>query len=345
MSEHPTSASTDGYEVLQGGAADTPEDEFALHVLVGLGEEPKRLSSRYFYDDHGSELFAAITDQEDYYLTSAEQEILEANRARITGMVADHPFNLVDLGAGDGRKTFTVIEHLASSQADFRYVPIDISEGAMKGLVKKTRARFPDISVGGLVSEYFSGIRWLGQETGRRNLVLFLGSNIGNFSRGQAREFLRRLWNALQEDDYVLVGFDMKKDIDTLLRAYNDRAGKTRDFNLNLLARINQQLGANFDLNKFQHFSTYNVMSGAMESFLVSREHQKVWVAELEREFSFKPYEPIHTEYSCKYLMEDITGLAGDTGFEVDATFFDAQQRFCDALWRVKKTARKPRLA
>lgn len=331
---------TDGFTILDPGAVDSPESEFALHVLVGLSERPKRLSSRFFYDDTGSELFAAITDQPDYYLTAAEQEVLEANRARITGMVADASFNLVDLGAGDGRKTFTVIEHLVTSQADFRYVPIDISDGAMRTVVSRTRQRFPKVEVAGLVSEYFRGIRWLGSETDRRNLVLFLGSNIGNFSRGQAREFLRRLWNALQPDDYVLIGFDLKKDIDTLLQAYNDRGGKTAAFNLNLLARINAELGANFDLGKFQHYSTYNVLNGAMESYLVSREAQTVWVEQLQREFTFKPFEAIHTEYSYKYLLEDIEGLAQDTGFEIEGTFFDGQRRFCDALWRVNKTRR-----
>ena len=328
----------DGYTVLEAGAIEQPESEFALHVLVGLSERPKRLSSRYFYDDEGSRLFAAITDEPDYYLTAAEQEILDANRARITGAVADHPFNLIDLGAGDGRKTFTVIEHLVASGADFRYVPIDISEGALQGLVAKTRQRFPGVEVAGLVSEYFSGISWLGATTQRRNLVLLLGSNIGNFSRTQAREFLRRLWNALDNDDYVLIGFDLKKDIDTLLSAYNDSGGKTRQFNLNMLARINRELGANFDLEAFQHFSTYNVLNGAMEAFLVSRKRQKVWVEALEREFVFKPYEAIHTEYSYKYLRDDVDGLAADTGFEVEKLFYDAQERFCDALWRVRKS-------
>lgn len=335
MSDHDT-----GYAVLDPGAIDSPEAEFALHVLVGLSERPKRLSSRFFYDDRGSELFAAITDQPEYYLTAAEQEILEAHRARITGMVADAAFDLVDLGAGDGRKTFTVIEHLVTSRADFRYVPIDISAGAMKTVVSRTRARFPEVEVAGLVSEYFRGIRWLSQEHARRSLVLFLGSNIGNFGRGQAREFLRRLWNALRPNDYVLIGFDLKKDIDTLLLAYNDPAGKTAAFNLNLLARINAQLGANFKLDAFQHYSTYNVLNGAMESYLVSREAQTVWIEQLQRTFAFQPFEAIHTEYSYKYLLEDIEGLAAETGFAVEATFFDDERRFCDALWRVEKSNR-----
>jgi dimethylhistidine N-methyltransferase len=328
----------DGYTVLQPGSLETTQPQLAIDVLVGLSEDPKRIPSRYFYDDRGSELFAEITDTPEYYLTAAEQEILEAHRARITGMVADEPFNLIDLGAGDGRKTFTLIEHLSQSNAAFRYVPIDISEGSMRGLVDTARQRFPDVELGGLVSEYFNGIRWLREQTKRRNLVLFLGSNIGNFSRGQAREFLRRLWNALSADDYLLIGFDLKKDIDTLLLAYNDRAGKTAAFNLNLLTRINEVLGADFDLRSFQHYSTYNVTSGAMESFLVSLEQQTVWVAELERSFEFKPFEALHTEYSYKYLEEDVHGLAADTGFQVEGVFFDAQRRFCDGLWRVKKT-------
>jgi len=330
---------SDGYTVLEPGFDADPNHDFAVDVLVGLSEEPKRLSSRYFYDAAGSRLFAEITDQADYYPTAAEDEILRANRARICGAVADHPFDLVDLGAGDGRKTMTILEHLAGSGADFRYVPIDISESAVAGLVETTRTRFPGAPVAGLVSEYTRGIRWLGRGSGRRKLVLFLGSNIGNFSQAESRQFLRRLWNALAPGDCVLAGFDLKKDIDTLLRAYNDSAGKTRAFNLNLLARINRELGGRFDLARFDHYATFNVLNGAMESFLISLERQTVLIEALRREFHFRPFEPIHTEFSYKYLDDDIEGLAQITGFAVEGLFWDAERRFCDALWRVDKVA------
>src|SRR5690606_13522449 len=159
------------------------------------------------------------------------------------------------------------------------YVPIDISEAAMRQLVATVRARMPGVRVEGLVCEYADGVHYLGREQeGRKNLVLFLGSNVGNFNAAQARGFLRRLWSALRDGDRALIGFDPKKAIEVLLAAYNDRQGVTAEFNLNMLRRMNRELGADFDLKAFRHFGTYNVFSGAMESYLVSLEPQVVRV-------------------------------------------------------------------
>ena len=186
-------------------------------------------------------------------------------------------------------------------------------------------------------ADYFDGLRWLAHQTDRRNLVLFLGSNIGNFDKPRARAFLRRLWNALNPADRVLIGFDLKKDIEALLLAYNDPQGVTERFNLNLLERINRELGGTFNPDKFRFFSTYNVFSGALESYLVSLVDQRVYIEALSQDFHFAPWEPIHTEYSYKYLDHDITDLAQFTRFAVEARWYDAQGWFCDALWRVEK--------
>jgi L-histidine Nalpha-methyltransferase len=180
-------------------------------------------------------------------------------------------------------------------------------------------------------------LKWLNHRHRRRNLVLFLGSSIGNFNHTRACFFLRSLWNALNHDDVVLIGFDMKKDIDLLLRAYNDSEGVTREFNLNLLCRINGELGGNFDLSKFRHFGTYNVSSGAMESYLVSQERQMVFIEAIGRSFLFEPWEPLHTEYSYKYLASDIDRLAEETGFEVKQHIYDSRNYFADSVWRVQK--------
>lgn len=328
-----------GYQVLDGQAAGDLRDErreFALDVLQGLSEHPKRLPSRYFYDAEGSRLFERIMDLEAYYPTACEREILEAHGPDILEALGGEPFDLVDLGAGDGRKTLILLRYLASIGADVRYVPIDISEAAIAGLATSVRAEVPRVEVASLVSEYTDGLRWLHtQPDVRRSLVLFLGSNIGNFPKPQARGFLRRLWSALAEGDHVLIGFDLKKDMDVLLNAYNDEEGVTRDFNLNLLGRINRELGGTFDLDRFRHFGTYNVFSGAMESYLVSQEAQEVHIEALGFSFTFDAWEPIHTEYSYKYLERDVSELAGDTGFEVEATFHDERRWFTDSLWRV----------
>jgi uncharacterized SAM-dependent methyltransferase len=186
------------------------------------------------------------------------------------------------------------------------------------------------------VGEYADGLQWLCQEHGERaNLVLFLGSNVGNFTRARARNFLRRLWNDLRTDDYLLMGFDLKKDIDVLVAAYNDRQGVTARFNLNLLERMNRELGANFELSKFRHYGTYDVYQGAMKSYLVSLDRQSVHIESLGHSFEFEAWEPVHTEYSYKFLESDIVSLAADTGFSIDGHFYDSRRYFVDSLWRV----------
>jgi L-histidine Nalpha-methyltransferase len=338
-----------GYRVLSAEALGElldPTREFALDVLVGLSEIPKRLPSKYFYDDAGSGYFQQIMELEEYYPTRCETEILTAHAGDFLESIGDQPLNLVDLGAGDGKKTMILLRRLAERGAPFTYVPIDISEAAMQSVVSSVRAKLPGVDVAGLVCDYASGIAWLGaQPSERRNLVLFLGSNIGNFDRARARAFLRQIWNALAHGDLLLAGFDMKKDIEVLLDAYNDSRGVTAAFNLNLLVRINRELGGEFDPEAFRHFGTYDVFSGAMKSYLVSLEAQSVHIEALSQSFSFEPWEPIHTEYSYKYLDSDVEQLAADTGFSIQRQYRDRQRYFLDALWRVEKgpaTADRP---
>ena len=312
-------------------------DSFALDVLVGLTAPKKSIPSKYFYDARGSELFRQISTLPEYYPTNCETEILERYKKAIAQYVDYEPFNLVELGAGFSEKTATLLEYFASRNLDFQYVPIDISESAMAALTRSLNDRLPFIHVHGLVAENYNGLKWLNNRHKRKNLVLFLGSSIGNFSHAQNCVFLRNMWSCLNHDDVVLIGFDLKKDIDLLLKAYNDSQGVTREFNLNLLHRINRELGGNFDLEKFRHFGTYDVFSGAMESYLVSIEKQSVFIEKIGRWFTFEPWEPIHTEYSYKYLIHDIEQLAGETGFEIYEHLFDSRRFFTDSIWRVYK--------
>ncbi|MGF1467442.1 MAG: L-histidine N(alpha)-methyltransferase [Sandaracinaceae bacterium] len=330
------------YRILQGhenGAGPAATQAFAYDVLVGLSERPKRLPSKYFYDDQGSRYFQRIMGLDEYYPTRCEREILLRHAQDIVAPArAGGPFHLVDLGAGDGAKTMILLRALSEAKADFTYVPIDISEGAMRAVVAAVERELPELRIEGLVTDYLTGLHWLSQhEPDKRSLVLFLGSNIGNFNRVQARAFLRRLWNAMNDGDYALVGFDLKKDIEALLAAYNDREGVTAAFNLNLLQRINRELDADFDVQAFRHYGTYDVFSGAMESYLVSLKPQIVKVGALEMSFPFDAWEPIHTEYSYKYLRSDVTSLAEDTGFECLDRFEDDRNWFLDALWKVRK--------
>src|SRR5690606_28582441 len=175
----------------------------------------------------------------------------------------------------------------------------------------------PALEVQGIVGDYLDSLRHLDGVSERRKLLLFLGSNIGNFDYLNALRFLRNVWKRLAHGDMLLIGFDLKKDVDVLLRAYNDSRGVTRAFNLNVLRRINEELQGEFRLDRFEHYGLYNPLRGAMESYLLSLEEQEVHVGEIRKSFRFAPFEPIHLEDSHKYLLPDIEKMAADTGFAV----------------------------
>jgi len=334
------------YTVLESGKEQNTKDvieQFALDILMGLTSKKKFLSSKYFYDDKGSQIFSKIMDSIDYYPTDCEFEIFHNKKSHITKSIREtlkqthDDFNVVELGAGDGRKTKILLEEIIQNKIAFNYFPIDISAEALDMLGNTFKKDIPALHMHGVVGEYQDSLKWIQENKSGHNLVMFLGSNIGNFNFTEAMVFLRTLWQYLNEGDLVLIGFDLKKDIDIMLRAYNDSAGYTAQFNLNLLNRINQELGANFDLKKFQHFGTYNPQLGSMESFLISLETQEVYVDYLKKAFHFKAYEPIHLEYSYKYLLSEVEFLAKESGFEVIENFKDTKGWFTDCLWKVIK--------
>jgi dimethylhistidine N-methyltransferase len=307
---------------------------FERDVLHGLSETPKALPSLYFYDSRGSELFRKIMDLPEYYLTRSERQILEKDGARIALPFADRPCDIVDLGAGDGAKTRILLSHLARAGSELRYVPVDVSEGALATVLEACSVELPWLEAEGVVAEYGQGIRWLSERDRERSrLVLFLGSNVGNMDDERARGFFRSLHDALLPGDHVLVGFDLVKDTQILQPAYDDAAGVTAQFNLNLLRRINRELGGNFDLGAFRHFATFSPVRRAMESYLLSIKRQTAHVA--GREFTFEPWEELHTEISRKYRESDISAFAADAGFVEAGHYFDERRLFVDALWRV----------
>lgn len=313
-------------------------EAFALDILVGLSEQRKRIPSQYMYDAEGSRLFDKITQLDEYYPTKCELDILERCAGRFAELADNQPFNLVEFGAGSALKASYLIEAFLKHNLDFQYVPIDISHSALEKLADDMTRRFPDLELTALISEYFTGIKWLNNRYRRKNIAIFLGSSIGNFSHAEARVFLRSMWNCLNNGDNLIIGFDLKKDIELLVRAYNDSEGVTAAFNFNVLERINRELGGEFDISKFRHIGTYDVFSGAMESYLVSLEAQDVFIDAIGRSFKFGPWEPIHIEYSYKYLESDIENLAAETGFEVIEHIYDSNRWFIDSFWRVKKT-------
>jgi L-histidine N-alpha-methyltransferase len=318
-------------------ALESYHEKFALDILTGLSEPRKSIPSIYHYDTEGSKLFNRITELPEYYPTRCEMETLERNSDRISAYLEAENINLVEFGPGDGQKTRILIESFLKRKLKFQYIPIDISHSALTDLYEAFRKLYPDLFLEGLVADYFSGIKWLNNKYDRKNVILFLGSNIGNFNQERSKLFLRNLWNHLNDGDIVIIGFDLKKDIDILLRAYNDSQGVTADFNLNLLRRINRELAGEFEISNFRFFATYDVFSGAMESYLVSLEKQEVIIGEIGRSFRFDAWEPIHTEYSYKYLESDIQELASKTGFIVKEHLYDQKKYFVDSVWEVSK--------
>jgi dimethylhistidine N-methyltransferase len=264
------------YRILKDDVPEAESSDFPSDVNAGLSRPQKSIASKYLYDAEGDRLFQRIMELPEYYLTRCEFEILRDNRDKILSLIGDGPINLVELGAGDGKKTFLLLEHFVEKGLQFRYVPIDISESAIKGLVENCSNFNGQMAVEGLVAEYFDGLKWLAQLNQRRNFVLFLGSNIGNFTRSDTQLFLRGLWDALNNGDLVLIGFDLKKDVDRIKDAYDDSQGITAQFNLNLLRRINSELGGDFSIDQFEHYWTYNEQMGAIESYLISRKKKDV---------------------------------------------------------------------
>jgi dimethylhistidine N-methyltransferase len=327
------------YQILdsiKNSKKDTLRDQFALDVLTGFSSKPKFLASKYFYDKKGSELFQKITETQEYYPTKCEFEVFNLNKTDIVQLFPDE-FSLIELGAGDGRKTRVLLQEVLKQNKKIEYLPIDISPSAVEGITEQFSEEFPQLDIWGVAGEYVEGLNWVNEHRSGPKVILFLGSNIGNFNRTQSVVFLRVMWSALSEGDILLIGADQKKDIDVMLDAYNDKEKVTNRFNLNVLTRMNNELGANFDISKFQHFGTYNPRLGAMESYIISMEDQLVNISYLKKKFSFAAFEPIHMEYSHKYSDKDIQSLADETGYELLKVFKDQKKYFGDYLLRVVK--------
>ena len=239
---------------------------------------------------------------------------------------------MIELGAGDGRKTRILLDELQKQGRDFEYTPLDISESAVAGLLEDVSADYPGVPIRGLVCEYNHGLEYLCHGD-RRNLVLFLGSSIGNFALEEASAFFGRLRAMLNPGDMCLVGFDLVKDPAVLLRAYDDAAGITRRFNLNLLDRINKELSGHFDLNAFQHYASYDAGRSTMESHLLSKSRQTVSIDALGREFDFGAWEALHVEFSWKYSEDDIAMLAERNTFRLKRVYTDDRNYFAVSLF------------
>ncbi len=308
---------------------------FAKDVLDGLTAEKKYLSSKYFYNDRGSKIFRDIMRMPEYYLTDCELEIFKTHKDAMLKAFTENAtrFELLELGAGDGLKTKILLKHFLSKAIDFKYAPIDISEEAVKTLINDLEKELPAVKTEGLVGDYFNLISNIGMNGYTKKVILFLGSNIGNFDEPTALHFLKQLRSAMNPQDQLLIGFDLKKDPQLILNAYNDPHGHTAAFNLNLLQRINDELHADFNLTNFAHREEYNPETGTARSFLVSLKKQQVTINETETTIRFEKDEKIFMEMSQKYDMQMINNLATRSGFEVENNFFDSREYFVNSLW------------
>ena len=309
---------------------------FAEDVLRGLSSSPKHLSSRYFYDDEGSRLFMEIMKLPEYYPTRAELKIFQEQTAEIYSSFTDgaDSISLIELGAGDGMKTAVLVDFFLRKDFQFDYSPIDISQEANDALTDRFRAQFPDLTISPHTGDYFQVLDTLKNGDRKRKIIMFLGSNIGNFQKDKALDFFRSLRAVMNPNDRLFIGFDMQKDPRVIVSAYDDPQGVTAAFNLNLLSRINRELNADFDLSKFSHYAQYRPVECAARSFLISREKQKVTIGSLGRSFEFDQWEAIFMEISQKYTRSMIEELAADSGFVIEKDFFDEEYFYTDSLWR-----------
>ena len=306
---------------------------FANDIIEGLSANNKHLSSKYFYDDTGSKIFQEIMNMPEYYLTDSELQILSLKAKQIIDAVNfNQAFNIVELGAGDGFKTFKLLEYLVHKNVDFHYVPIDISQGAMDSLTAHLLELLPNLSIHPRVGDYFKVLQSENLQTNIPSLLLFLGSNIGNYMPDKAIELMYLFSESMKKGDKLLLGADLKKNPIIIQNAYYDKHGITKRFNLNLLLRINREFDANFKIEDFDFYCHYNPITGEVKSYLVSLKRQTVYLKKLDKKFDFNSNELIWTELSKKYDLAEIEALAKNSNLKVEKHFLDDKSYFTDSL-------------
>lgn len=301
-----------------------PPDNFILEVVQrGLSARPKRLPSWLFYDERGSELFEAICAQPEYYLTRCEIALMRAHGAEIAQALGPE-VRLVEYGSGHAIKTDILLDHLESPVA---YVPVELSAEPLRQSVQRLTARFPDVAMQPLCADFTRPLRLpIAPRAARRTVIYFPGSTIGNFEAAEAATLLRKMRSEMGESGGILIGADLKKDPAMLEAAYNDAAGITAEFTLNMLAHVNRATGSDFDLARFRHRSRYNPMAGRIETHILSNEEQTVRVG--RQQVRFHENEAMQVEYSCKYSLEDFAALARRAGLEVRQVWLDPERMF-----------------
>ncbi|HEX5233860.1 MAG TPA: L-histidine N(alpha)-methyltransferase [Silvibacterium sp.] len=296
-------------------------------VYRGLTARPKTLAPWLFYDEAGSRLFEAITRLPEYYLTRTERGIFARYADEILEAGGHRPLTMIELGAGTAAKTGLLLRAAVRRQSTVDYVPIDVSESALAEANNHIQSDIPGVRVSSRVADYTQGIGET-PAAGRRRMVLYIGSSIGNFEAADAVQVLREVRRSLSPGDLLLIGADHVKERETLVRAYDDAAGVTADFNKNLLVRINRELGGNFNTRLFRHRARWNAERSRIEMHLESLIAQQVTVAALELQVRFARGETIHTENSYKFSADSIASIMSRAGFRVTHSWTDEREWF-----------------
>lgn len=307
------------------------EHDFRRDLLAGLSTYPRSIPCRYFYDLEGSRLFDRICDLPEYYLTRAEEEILDANIGEIIDSAPDD-FVLAELGSGASRKTRQIIEGAMKRRERLEYAPVDVSAEFLHATCRQLQEEYPGLVCRPVAGEYAHGLKHLPRRGMQPVLLLFLGSSLGNFAPDEQTGFMQEVRRTLEPRDALLMGLDLQKDPKLIEAAYNDRMGLTARFNLNLLRRVNRELGGTFDLSDWEHLAIYNDRQSRIEMYLVATRPHHVRVA--GECFGFDAGERILTEYSHKFSMEQIERLAASAGFRISRGWRDSRNRFGLYLFR-----------
>ncbi len=298
-------------------------ETFLADVLAGLRTSPRHLPCKYFYDQRGSRLFDQITQLDEYYLTRTELSIVERFAPEMAEQIGPGVM-LVEYGSGSSVKTRILLDHLIEPVS---YVPVDISRQHLQEAADRLSLAYPQIEVLPVCADFTKVFELpSSQQTPTHSAVYFPGSTIGNFQPDMAIEILSRIARLCGRGGGLLIGIDLDKDTPTIEVAYNDSSGVTAEFNLNLLHRINGELGGDFDLDQFEHYAPYNVEAGRVELYLVSRRDQSVTVG--GESFKFRKGEAITTEYSHKYTIDSFAALAAEAGLTLRRDWTDDLNRF-----------------
>ena len=308
------------------------DNEFAQDILEGLTAKNKFIPDRQYYDDRGSVYFQDLMNDERYYVTPAELSIFEAYKKEWVQLFSDkvEKVQLIEFGAGDGYKTKVLLKELFEQKVNFEYYPIDYSKKYLDDLKESAAKEIGDFPIYPIHKDYFDALADIKKEEGVRKVVLFIGSSLGGISKEEQSDFLSQLSSLLQKGDLFLLGLDLEKSPQILHRAYHDTC---RDWAFYLLSRINTELAANIDTDKFEYYTYYEPFTKEFRWYFLSKEEQITYIKDLDKEISFALNEPVFIGRSTKYSKKDIEQLVKNKGLKLQSFYTDKETLFSNSIF------------